>query len=139
MKPIRESALQGPMRIRGSLIGLALLAFVAGAISGFVGAVFRLVLEQGDRLREGLIGWTHNREIAGFAILVSSSAIATALAAWLVRRFAAGAKGSGIPDVEAVLRDEQAPPPLILIPVKFLGGVLAMGAGLALGREGPTV
>ena len=139
MKPIRESVLQGPVRIRGSLIGLALLAFVVGGISGFVGAVFRLVLEQGDRLREALISWTHSRDIAGFAILVSSSAIATALAAWLVRRFAVGAKGSGIPDVEAVLRDEQAPPPLILIPVKFLGGVLAMGAGLALGREGPTV
>jgi len=104
-----------------------------------VGAVFRLVLERSDRFRGAVIGWAHGREIAGFALVIGISAIATGLAAWLVRKFAPGAKGSGIPDVEAVLRDEQPPPPLILIPVKFLGGVLAMGAGLALGREGPTV
>ncbi len=38
-----------------------------------------------------------------------------------------------------MLHEEQPPPSLILIPVKFIGGVLAMGTGLALGREGPTV
>jgi CIC family chloride channel protein len=72
-------------------------------------------------------------------LVIGISGMASGLAARLVRRFAPGAKGSGIPDVEAVLRDEQPPAPLILIPVKFIGGVLAMGAGLALGREGPTV
>src|SRR5271166_4930931 len=113
-----------PVREHGSLLVLALLAFAVGGTSGLLGAVFRLVLERSDRFRGAVIG---------------ISAIATGLAAWLVRKFAPGAKGSGIPDVEALLRDEQPPPPLILIPVKFLGGVLAMGAGLALGREGPTV
>jgi chloride channel protein, CIC family len=83
--------------------------------------------------------WAHGKEIVGFALVIGLSTIAAGLAAWLVRKFAPGAKGSGIPDVEAVLRDEQPPPTLMLIPVKFLGGVLAMGAGLALGREGPTV
>ena len=125
-----------PVREHGSLLVLALLAFAVGGTSGLLGAVFRLVL---DRFRDAVIDWAHGREIAGFALVIGISAIATGLAAWLVRKFAPGAKGSGIPDVEAVLRDEQPQPSPILIPVKFLGGVLAMGAGLALGREGPTV
>jgi CIC family chloride channel protein len=41
--------------------------------------------------------------------------------------------------VEAVLSEELPPAPFLLIPVKFLGGVLSIGSGLALGREGPTV
>jgi CIC family chloride channel protein len=131
----------GPRSVRedSSLLVLALLAFAVGGTSGLVGAVFRLVLDRSDRFRGAVIDWAHGKEITGFVLVIGISAIATGLAAWLVRKFAPGAKGSGIPDVEAVLRDEQPPPPLILIPVKFIGGVLAMGTGLALGREGPTV
>jgi CIC family chloride channel protein len=72
-------------------------------------------------------------------VVLALCAGATALAAWLVRRFSPHASGSGIPHVEAVLRGELPPAAFRLIPVKFVGGVLAIGAGLALGREGPTV
>ena len=131
----------GPRSVqdRSSLLVLGSLAFAVGMTSGLVGALFRLVLDGADRFRGTVIDWAHGKQIAGFVVVISISAAATALASWLVRKFAPGAKGSGIPDVEAVLRDEQPPAPPILIPVKFLGGVLAMGAGLALGREGPTV
>ena len=36
----------------GNLLALALLALIVGAAAGFVGAVFRLALEQADRLRD---------------------------------------------------------------------------------------
>jgi chloride channel protein, CIC family len=49
------------------------------------------------------------------------------------------ASGSGIPHVEAALNEDVSPAPPGLIPVKFVVGVLAIGAGLALGREGPSV
>jgi CIC family chloride channel protein len=131
----------GPRSVqdRSSLLVLGSLAFAVGMTSGLVGAVFRLVLDGADRFRGTVIDWAHGKQIAGFVVVIGISAVATALASWLVRKFAPGAKGSGIPDVEAMLRGEQPPAPPILIPVKFLGGVLAMGAGLALGREGPTV
>ncbi len=56
-----------------------------------------------------------------------------------MRRFAPLASGSGIPHVVAVIRGEMSPAPASVVPVKFFGGLLAIGGGLALGREGPTV
>jgi CIC family chloride channel protein len=123
----------------GSLLVLALLALVAGAIAGLVGAIFRVCLEQADRLRDVLIAWAQGWEAVGFLIVVAACAAATALAAWLVRWYSPHASGSGIPHVEAVLRGELPQAPFRLIPVKFFGGLLAIGAGLALGREGPSV
>jgi len=123
----------------GSLLALALLALVAGALAGLVGAIFRLCLAQADRLRDVLIARAHGWGAVGFLLVLAACAAATALAAWLVRRYSPHASGSGIPHVEAVLRGELPQAPFRLIPVKFFGGLLAIGAGLALGREGPSV
>ena len=61
------------------------------------------------------------------------------IARLLVVRFAPLASGSGVQHVEAVMRDGAPSAPAAVIPVKFVGGLLAIGAGLTLGREGPTV
>lgn len=123
----------------GSLLTLSVLALVVGAAAGLVGALFRLALVQADQLRNVLIDWAHGHAAVGFIALVVICAVATGIAAWLVRRFAPQASGSGIPHVEMVLRGQAPPAPYGLAPVKFAGGVLAIGSGLALGREGPSV
>ena len=123
----------------GSLTALALLALVAGALAGLVGASFRLALGQADRLRDAIIARAHDQAILGFLFVVVACSATTVLAAWLVRRYSPQASGSGIPHVEAVLKGELPPAPFRVIPIKFLGGLLAIGGGLALGREGPSV
>src|SRR5215813_10358097 len=128
-----------PAERYGSLLMLALSSLVAGVATGLLGAAFRLSLVWADRLRDILVTWGHDRGIPGFLLVISSCATATGAAAWLVRRFSPHASGSGIPHVEAVVKEELLPVPFALIPVKFLGGVLSIGSGLALGREGPSV
>src|SRR5262249_5892438 len=84
-------------------------------------------------------GGAQGAGLAGSLLVVGACATATALAALFVRRYSPHASGSGIPHVEAVVKEEIAPAPFSLVPVKFAGGVLAIGSGLALGREGPSV
>jgi len=128
-----------PAKRSGNLVALAVLAPVAGAAVGLVGAIFRLALEQADRFRDGLIASAHSHGFDGFLLVTGSCAAAVAFAAWLVRRFAPYASGSGIPHVEAAVNEEVPPASPGLIPVKFFAGLLAISSGLALGREGPSV
>lgn len=121
------------------LLPLALLSLLVGAAAGSACAMFRLTLTYAGQARNSLILWSDSAIVPGWLIVGVVCAAATALAAALVRRFSPHASGSGIPHVEAVLEGRLPPAGFQLIPVKFVGGVLAMGAGLALGREGPSV
>jgi chloride channel protein, CIC family len=128
-----------PEREDGSLAVLIVLALIVGAISGAVVAAFMLLLEQADRLRDTLVVLAHAHGAEGFWLLVATCAAAAGYAASLVRRISPQAVGSGIPQVEAVLSGQLPEAPFRIIPVKFVGGALAIGSGLALGREGPSV
>ena len=110
-----------------------------GVAVGLVGGVFRWCLLQADHLRDSLITWSHRWPHAGWLVPVAVAMAATALARYLVIRFAPEAGGSGIQRVEAIMAHEVGPSPKRLLPVKFFGGILSLGSGMALGREGPTV
>lgn len=125
---------------RSGVLSLGLLAIAVGAWTGLVVAMFRLGLTGADRLRNTFFAASHRWGGIGFAAAVCVCGGAAALAAWLARRFSPYTEGSGIPEIEVALQRELPPTPLPkLLLVKFVGGLLAIGGGMALGPEGPSV
>lgn len=122
-----------------SLFALAALSIAVGAFSGLVAASFRLLLQSANGWRTYFILRAHDWGLLGFLWVILSIALLASLAAWLVARFAPETAGSGIPHVERELRAGSLSKPHFIVSVKFLGGLLAIGGGLVLGREGPSV
>jgi len=110
-----------------------------GILVGLVSSFFRAGVERAEELRGELIARLHPLGAPGFVFFLAVTAIAVALAVFLVRRFSPQASGSGIPHLKAVLHRLSPMPGLSLVAVKFFGGLTAIASGLALGREGPTI
>jgi CIC family chloride channel protein len=121
-----------------ALIGFVLAAALVGVLTGLAAASFRLLLEQGARLRGALAAWAHG-SWWGLLVIVLVCSAAAAIAAALVHRVEPHAEGSGIPRVEAIADGRVRPDRFRILPVKYIGGLLAISSGMALGREGPSV
>ncbi len=114
-------------------------AALVGLLAGLVAVAFRAVLATADELRNGLIRWAHHVPTVGWIVPVLFGAFGAGVSVYIVRRVAPEASGSGIPHLEAVLHRYRELNWKRLLPVKFFGGMLALGSGMVLGREGPTV
>jgi chloride channel protein, CIC family len=114
-------------------------AVLVGLLAGILSVAFGWALAGGDLARNRLIAWAHRHPAWGWLLPILWGAVGAGLAVYLVSKVAPETAGSGIPHLKAVLYRLRSLPWQRILPVKFGGGVLAIGGGLTLGREGPTV
>ncbi len=115
---------------------------LVGLLAGLLGALFHTCLDFADSWRKTFIdnidgGGGGSMGLLLLFLVLSCGAVVFSV--FLVRKFAPEAAGSGIPQVEIALKKNQRIHWQRVLPVKFIGGVLAIGSGLVLGREGPTI
>lgn len=118
---------------------ILLMAALVGTVAGFVGVAFEKAVNWVSNLRMASIAHVADRWFIVWPLAFILSALLAMVGYVLVRRFAPEAGGSGIPEIEGALEELRPVRWWRVLPVKFIGGMGTLGAGMVLGREGPTV
>ncbi|MGB5962050.1 MAG: chloride channel protein [Coleofasciculaceae cyanobacterium] len=114
------------------------LAIFEACLIGLVSGLAALLLAQG-------VGWlgswrqqaTHL--LPAYLVLPIIGLVGGFLSGFIIDRIAPAASGSGMSEVKAVLAKVPLPLNLKIALVKLVSATLILGAGMPLGREGPTV
>ena len=125
-----EPSVTQRLRLREAELFLV-LSLLIGVIAGMVAVLFSLAIDRLDYLLFGLD--------PGTARLVLVPALVGVITGVLLVRWFAGVRGSGVPQTKAAFHLENGAIPARVPIGKFVMGVLCVGSGHSMGREGPSV
>ncbi|TVQ45713.1 MAG: H(+)/Cl(-) exchange transporter ClcA [Gloeocapsa sp. DLM2.Bin57] len=114
-------------------------AALAGFLTGLIGGGFRRLVDQVMNTRLLFLNSFTNSFLIEALISILFSSVMVFLGFWLMRRLAPETNGSGIPQIEGFLDGNLSLRGKRIVPVKFVTGILILGSGMILGREGPTI
>lgn len=124
-------------RLDRTRIIFILKGIIIGGIVGVIVSLFRLAIEHAGEWIGELYPYL-KEHWSWLALWVLISVFLAWLCILLVRSDG-NIKGSGIPQVEGMLRGEVKYSWFSVLWKKFAGGVISVGTGLFLGREGPSI
>ncbi len=124
-------------RFRSFRYTLVLEGVAVGALSGFVIVLFRLVLEHADTLLQGAL--QYGKENAWFIPMWFCILAVVSYLVYRLLKWEPMISGSGIPQVEGEMEGKLNQNWWKVLVAKCTGGVLSIGCGLSLGREGPSI
>lgn len=125
--------------IRSKILMIYALSILLGIMTGVVGSYLQLAINGMVRLTHVWYDFAIARGWSMHLIAPLTCALMVYVAWLLVKYVATEASGSGVQEIEGTLLHKR---PIVwrrLLPVKFLGGVLAISAKMVVGREGPTI